>query len=134
MRRQAKRIALMLVLSCVVVATPPKVDAGLWQSLIELTWTEPVEGPLYVLNETGRPVRIRMWSNQGDYSKCKMTDGQVCGFSAGESQGTWFAVEAAVWNKNIKRYVVMAYVEGPAFQHYIFYKHTQGDFRLKVWP
>ena len=128
-----KQITAMLVLTCVMTTTPQMAEAGLWNSLIKLTESEVIPGRLYVINRTGRPVRIRMWSNHGDYQKCKLTDGQLCGFSHNESNATWFAVEAAVWNKNTKKYVVMDYVEGPAFQDYVFYKHAQGDFRLAVW-
>ena len=86
-----------------------------------------------MVNKTGRKVRIRMWSNYGDYQKKRLEDGWWIGFSFRESSRTWFAIEAAVWNKNLKKYVVMDYVEGTAYQYYTFYKHAQGDFRLRIW-
>ncbi len=115
----------MLVLTFAMVAGPRNAEADFWGSPVELTWTEPVEGPLYKLDHTRRPMRIGMWNNHGDYERHKMTHGQACGPSDHESQWTWFAVEDAEWNKNMRKYAVTKHVEGSAFQDYIFYKHTQ---------
>ena len=133
MRRATKLMAALLVLTCAMTMAPKRAEASIWNSIIDLTTGEIPPGRLMVANDTGRPVRIRMWSNHGDYEKRRLEDGQLCGFAYDESDGTWFAVEAAVWNKNTKKYVVMDYVEGPAYQDYIFYKHAQGDFRLSIW-
>lgn len=139
MRRTTKLMAAMLVLTCAMTIVPQKAEASIFGDLQALLYEEweapspPPPTPLLVWNETGRRVRIRMWSNHGDYEKNILENLEGCRFSAWESSGTWFAVEAAVWNKNLKKYVVMDYVEGPAFQYYRFYKHAQGDFRLRIW-
>ena len=96
--------------------------------MINLTEVEPVNKPLSVWNTTGRPVRIRVWTNYGEYAKFRFDNGQVIGV---QTDATWFAVEAAVWNKNTKRYVVMDYVECPRYTDWEFYKHASGDFRLR---
>ena len=133
MRRMTKCVAVMLAMTCAMTMAPQNTEASIFGTLIDLTDGPILECPLLVLNDTGRPVRIRMWSNHGEYDKDKLDSGRyVCGMPY-TSRATWFAVEAAVWNKNKKKYVVMDYVEGPAFQDYVFYKHAQGDFRLAIW-
>lgn len=133
MRQMTKLMAAMLVVTCAMVMVPQRAEASLWESLENLIESEPIPGRLYVGNYAGRKVRIRMWSNHGDYEKAVRQDQQLCGFSSHELTGTWFAVEAAVWNKYKQKYIVMDYIEGPAYQNYVFYKHARGDFRLRIW-
>ena len=130
MRRMTKITALMLLLTCAMTMVPQTAEASLWGQLIDLTYSEPIPKPLYVWNNTGRPVRIRVWTNYGEYAKFRYNNGGVIGV---QSDATWFAVEAAVWNKNTKKYVVMDDAECPRYTDFEFYKHARGDFRLRVW-
>ena len=128
MRRMTKIAAAMLLVTCAMTAVPQKANASIWGALVSLT--EPTPKQIYVINNTGRPVRIRVWTNFGEYEKFRYDAGLVIGV---ESNATYFAVEAAVWNKNTKKYVVMDYAECPRDTVFDFYKHANGDFRLAFW-
>ena len=130
MQRMTKLTATMVVLTCTMSAAPQTANASLWGTLINLTEVEPVHKPLYVWNTSGRPVRVRVWTNYGEYAKFRFDHGQVVGV---QTDATWFAVEAAVWNKNTKKYVVMDYLECPRYTDWEFYKHAPGDFRLRLF-
>ena len=69
MQRMTKLTATMLVMACTMSAVPQTANASLWGALINLTEVEPVHKPLYVWNTTGRPVRIRVWTNYGEYCR-----------------------------------------------------------------
>ena len=128
MRRTTKTAVATLVMTCAMTAVSQQAEASLWGALVNLT--EPTPKQLYVINNTGRPVRIRVWTNYGEYSKFRYDAGQTIGVA---SNATYFAVEAAVWNKNTKKYVVMDYAECPRGTVFEFYKHANGDFRLARW-
>ena len=123
-----KTAAVMLVLTCAVVALPQKADANIWGALVSLT--QPAPKQLYVINHTGRPVRVRVWTNQGDQVKFRFDDQSAIGVS---SDATWFSCEATVWNKNTRKCVVMDYAECPRGSVFEFYKHAQGNFGLRLW-
>ena len=122
--------AAMLVLTC--VATTQRATAGsLWGSLINLT-ADPAEflPDLYVVNHTGRIVRLRVWTNHGEYSRTVLVE-QGTSAAAMWSNASRFAVEAAVWNPNKRKYVVKDYGKYGGWAEVEFYRHGRGDFRLR---
>ena len=137
MRRMTKLMAAMLVMTGAMTMTPQKAEASLWNIVTELlspSAPDPVysrsnPAALSLKNSSGRDVRFRVWSNYGEYSKIRLTASQT-GYVAVDSDATYFAVEAAVWNTDKRKYVVKDYMEYYPGTSVEFVKLSRGIFVL----
>ena len=128
-----RRTTTMAMLVCGLTLVPQRADASLWTTLVDLTESSFYSPPaLRVDNQTGCDIRIRIWSNTGEYGKRKMPS-DATWRTVVWSNSTWFAVEAAVWNASKGNYIVMDYAEYPWGTNIVFYKYARGDFRLGTW-
>lgn len=127
MRRMTKLMALMLVLAAAMIMVPQKAEASLWGSLLELVTPE-----LSIWNNTGRDVRIRVWTDHGEYAKFRVSHNDLINVYS-DAGANIFAIEAAVWNGSQGKYVVKDYrvFDNRAGDWVGFYKYARGEFRLE---
>lgn len=137
MRRMTKLMAAMLVMTGAMMMAPQTTEASLINIITELlspSAPDPVNSrsnpaALSLKNSSGRDVRFRVWSNYGEYSKIKLTSSDT-GYVAVDSDATYFAVEAAVWNADKRKYVVKDYMEYYPGTSIEFVKLSRGIFIL----
>ncbi len=127
MRRMTKLMAAMLVLTGAMIMVPQKAEASLWGSLLELVTPE-----LRIWNNTGRDVRIRVWTDHGEYAKFRVSHNDLINVYS-DAGANIFAIEAAVWNGSQGKYVVKDYrvFDNRAQYSVGFYKYARGEFRLE---